>query len=132
MNLAFLLPVAALALMTAVAGFAWWFMARRPAQWAAWVDRENDFWRAKGLVSASLVERMKRWEKGRVIKFLAALTTLVAAIGLGLTTMVLVKVVSLEHQRLRMPHIPVWPVKPTNQPPAKPAAPGTASKDAKK
>jgi hypothetical protein len=103
----FLLPVLAAAAVTTIAGILWWLMACRPSQWAAYVDHENNFWREKGLISATLAERLKRWEKGAVLKWLAALTTIVATIGLAITLTVLIRVELLEHHRLRMPYNPV-------------------------
>jgi hypothetical protein len=103
----FLLPVLAAAAVTAIAGIVWWLMARRPIQWAAYVDRENDFWREKGFISATFAKRLKRWEKGAVLKWLAALTTVAAAVGLAITLTVLIRVELLEHHRLRMPYNPV-------------------------
>jgi hypothetical protein len=53
--------------------FCWlwlWFMIRRPAKWGAIVDKENAFWTSRGLVSASLAERIKGFEKGRGQKIL--------------------------------------------------------------
>src|SRR3954468_16869807 len=115
MHLNFVVPVVVLAGLTLVAGSAWWFMARRPARWAAWVDGENDFWQARGIVSASLAERMKRWEKGRLLRWMAAGTTVIGVIGLGITMSVLVKVVALEHQRVRMPFNPMLQMRPVKQ-----------------
>lgn len=45
--------------------FLLWFMLRRAERWSAIVDKENVFWVSRGLVSASLAERIKRFEKGR-------------------------------------------------------------------
>ena len=102
----FVLPVMALAALTFFGALAWWLMARRPEQWARWVDQENDFWRERGWVSARLAERMKQWEKGRTLKLLAAATAIIAAIGLALTLAVLLKVVAIQHQKIRMPYNP--------------------------
>ena len=115
----FVAPVVALAGLTLVAGSAWWLMAQRPARWGAWVDGENDFWRARGVVSASLAERMKRGEKGRGLRWVAAGTTLLGVIGMVITMTVLIKVVALEHQRVEMPYNPALHPKPVNRPAGK-------------
>jgi hypothetical protein len=100
----FVVPVVMLAGVTLVGALGWWLMVRRPERWARWVDRENDFWRDRGLVSASVAERMKRLEKGTGLKLLAAATAIIGAIGLALTLAVLVKVISIQHHKLRMPY----------------------------
>lgn len=115
-----ILITAALSALTMVAFAGWWLMVRQPQQWASWVDRENDFWRGKGLITTALAEKLKRWEKGRAIKLLAAVTTFIGAIGLSLTLAVLVKAVSLQHQKLRMPYNPALLSKPPKQPVSKP------------
>jgi hypothetical protein len=102
----FVLPALLLAGLTLSGATAWWLMARRPELWARWVDRENDFWRERGRVSPALAERMKRWEKGPVLRFLAAGSAIIGAIGLALTLAVLLKVMAIQHQKIRMPYNP--------------------------
>jgi hypothetical protein len=64
-----------------VFGYIWlWFIIRRPEKWAVWVDRENDFWVHRGIVSVSFAERMKRIEKGLPQKILVGT---VAVLGTG-------------------------------------------------
>lgn len=97
---------AGLAALTLAAFAGWFIMAHRPQQWSAWVERENDFWRDKGVISFAWAERLKRWEKGRMLKFLAGVTTCIGVIGLLFMLAVWMKVVSLHHQKLRMPYNP--------------------------
>ncbi len=59
-----------------------WFMLKRPEKWAMWVDRENNFWAFKGLVSAALAERCKRWEKGLPLKLAVGATAFLGGGGL--------------------------------------------------
>ena len=41
----------------------------RPAQsWASWIDKENDYWVARGGFSGSFAEKIKKVEKGAAIK----------------------------------------------------------------
>jgi len=66
-----------------VFGYAWlWFMIRRAEKWAIWVDRENDFWVRKSLVSVCFSERMKRIEKGPALKILVGTGALIGTGGL--------------------------------------------------
>jgi hypothetical protein len=102
----FLVPVLFLAGLTLFGAAAWWLMTRRPMRWARWVDRENDFWRDRGWISPALAERMQRWEKGTAIKLLAAGTAIIGAIGLVITLVVLMKAISIQHHKLRMPFNP--------------------------
>ena len=104
MNVA--LPVAGCEVLTAVAGWAWWCMTWDAKRWASWVDRENNFWRDKGLISASLAERLKRFEKGRVLKWLAGGTALAGLVGVALAMSVLYKEGQLENRPLRLPYNP--------------------------
>jgi hypothetical protein len=115
----FIVPVLVLAALTLVAGWAWWCMTRRPERWARWVDRENDFWRDRGLISTGLAERMKRWEKGRALKLIVAFTMCIGAIGVVLTMLVLAKALRVEHQKLRLPYNPALHLKPVKPVPAK-------------
>jgi len=57
-----------------VLGYIWlWFILKRPEKWAVWVDRENDFWVRKGIVSAAFAERQKRRETGWPQKILVGI-----------------------------------------------------------
>ena len=47
-----------------------WFMVQRPERWSSIVEKENAFWVSRGIVSASLAERIKRFERGRGQKIL--------------------------------------------------------------
>ena len=47
-----------------------WFIIKRPEKWAAWVDKENDFWVRKGIFSVPFAKWMKRIEKGMPQKLL--------------------------------------------------------------
>jgi hypothetical protein len=100
------LPAAAFEALTLISAWAWWCMAREPKRWAQWVDRENDFWRDKRLISPALAERLKRWEKSRALKRLAAATTCAGAIGVVLTLSVMFKAASLENRRPGMLYNP--------------------------
>jgi len=117
------LITAGLAVLTFAAFGCWFLMARRPQQWAAWVERENDFWRAKGLLPATFAEKLKGWEKGRTLRLLAGITTCIGLIGLALTLVVWMKAVVLRHQRIRMPYNPALQVRP-----ARPVNPGKPKK----
>jgi uncharacterized oligopeptide transporter (OPT) family protein len=128
----FVLPVMMFAGLTLVAAWAWWCMARRPERWALWVDRENDFWRERGLISRSLAEKMKRWEKGWPLKWMAVVATCLGAIGVVFTTVILVKALMIEHQRIRMPYNPALHQKPFSPPKPKILLPPAAGKDAPK
>jgi hypothetical protein len=61
-----------------------WFMIAKPERWSRFVDRENDFWVKRGIVSASLSERFKKFEKGLGQKILVgtgALLGMAALVG---------------------------------------------------
>ncbi len=47
-----------------------WFMIARPKLWARLVDKENDFWVNKGIISATFSERCRSLEKGLCLKIL--------------------------------------------------------------
>jgi hypothetical protein len=108
----FVFPFVALAVLTFVAAWAWWFMAARPQRWAQWVDRENDFWRERGWISAGASEKLKRWEKGTALRLTAAITAFIGALGVLLTLLVLIKAERIQHQRLRLPVNPALRIKP--------------------
>jgi hypothetical protein len=64
-------------------GYAWlWFMIKRPQKWAAWVDKENDFWVRRGFVSASYAERQKRRENSMAMKLMVGAPTLCGTVAL--------------------------------------------------
>ena len=68
--------------VVAVACFIWlWFIVARPARWSQLVDKENDFWVGKGLVSASASAWFRRFEKGPGQKLLVGLVGLLGATG---------------------------------------------------
>jgi hypothetical protein len=65
-----------------VISFLWlWFIVTRPARWSQLVDKENDFWVGKGLVSAPASAWFRRFEKGPGQKLLVGLVGLLAALG---------------------------------------------------
>ena len=64
--------------LVAVVSLGWLcFIVSRPDQWKEMVDRENDFWVGKGMGSAAVAERFRRFEKGPGQKILAALLALI-------------------------------------------------------
>jgi len=118
-------PVVIFGVVTCVTALVWWQMARRPGQWSAMVERENNFWRDRRIISAAFAEKIKRWETGRLFQAVAAAAACIGLIGLLITGSVLVKVLLVEHHKLRMPFNPALtpPKKPAaNRPPA-PAQP---------
>lgn len=44
------------------------FIAARPKTWASWIDKENDYWVARGGFSGSFAEKIKKVEKSAAIK----------------------------------------------------------------
>jgi hypothetical protein len=68
-----------------------WFVLQRPEKWAAWVDRENDCWVRKGLISDTVAEAMKRVEKGRPLKVVLGAGALLGTGGLILAVYFLAK-----------------------------------------
>ncbi len=58
-----------------------WLMVARPATWGRFVDKENDFWVNKGLISASASAWFRRFEKGAGQKLLVALAASLGALG---------------------------------------------------
>ncbi|HEX3797595.1 MAG TPA: hypothetical protein VH413_02745 [Verrucomicrobiae bacterium] len=119
-------PVVSLAFLTLVAGWAWWSATRRPRQWGLLVDRENDFWQKRGVLSPALVEKIKSWEKGRPLKWIAGAATCLGTFGVIWTTFMLCKAMALEHRRIPMPMNPALHIKAvsksgaTNKPAGKP------------
>ena len=57
-----------------------WFMIRHPQRWSALVEKENDFWVSKGLVSASRADSFKRFEKGRGEKILVGIAAMLVTL----------------------------------------------------
>ena len=106
--------------LTALALTGWWLMTRRPQRWTLWVERENNFWRDKGVISSAFSEKLKSWETGRPLRILVGLTAMIGLIGILLTLVVLGKAMSLEHRKLRLPYNPALQVKPANPPKPKP------------
>lgn len=69
--------------LLAVISVAWlWFMIKYPARWAQLVDKENDYWVGKGLISAAAADWFRRFEKGMGQKILVALAVLISGGGL--------------------------------------------------
>ena len=71
-----------LILLTALCYLWLWFMLKRPEKWALWVDKENDFWVRKGLVSAAFAEQCKRREKGLPQKLAVGAVAFLGSSGL--------------------------------------------------
>lgn len=57
-------------------------MVKRPNQWKVFVDKENAFWISKGVVSESIAEKFRRFEKGRGQKLLVGAAAAIGTIGL--------------------------------------------------
>lgn len=79
-----------LIVLTTGTGVSWlwlWFMVRRPERWISIVERENAFWVSRGIVSASVAERLKNFERGRGQKILVG-----AGAVLGTAALVIVLV----------------------------------------
>ena len=72
----FLISLSGLSLLTVFLHLWLWLMIKRPEKWGRWVEAENNFWVRKGIVSASLTERVKRIETGRPIKLLVGVGAL--------------------------------------------------------
>jgi hypothetical protein len=92
---------AGLIALTSAALFGWFFMTRHPARWAALVERENNFWRDKAIVSGTFAEKLKRWETGRVLRLLCLLTACVGIVGVAITLNVWVKAIELRRHKFR-------------------------------
>ena len=78
-----IVPFVCLAILAlvAIASIIWlWFMIFKPEQWSRLVDKENDFWVGKGIVSPSLSGWFRRFEKGLGQKILVGIA---AAMGIG-------------------------------------------------
>ncbi len=69
-----------LAVLAAAAVFSavWlWFMIRRPAQWAALVEKENHFWVRLGIISPARAEKCSRFGLATGRKLILILTAAV-------------------------------------------------------
>ena len=65
--------------------FCWlwlWYMIAKPEQWSRFVDKENDFWLKRGIVSASFSARSRRFEKGLGQKILVGIGAVLGTVGL--------------------------------------------------
>jgi hypothetical protein len=89
-----------------------WVMIRHPEWWARLVDRENDFWRGRGIISASFAERMKRLEKGRLAKILIGGTAILGMVGLAVLIVLTVRVQMQQDRKMRFPLNPPVQQKP--------------------
>jgi len=116
MTFSFVFPVLAFAVLTLITGVAWWLMVRKPSQWARWAERENGYWLKKGLISTSLAERMKRWETGRALRLLLAITTLAGAMGFAVTASFFAKAMSLANRKPVPMYTPTFLNKPIQRP----------------
>jgi len=75
------LALGLIAVVTAIALGLLGFIITQPGRWSELVDRENDFWVGKGVVSAEKAEKFRRFEKGPGQKILTALVSLAGLIG---------------------------------------------------
>jgi hypothetical protein len=46
------------------------FIVARPGVWASWIEKENNYWVARGRFSSEFAEKIKRLEKGPAMKLL--------------------------------------------------------------
>jgi hypothetical protein len=56
-----------------------WYMLARPAQWAKFTEKDNAFWVRRGL-PVKWAEACKRFEQGKGLKILNAVTILMSGI----------------------------------------------------
>lgn len=61
------------------------FMIFLPRQWSSLVDRENEFWVRKKLISPAHGEKVKRLEKGMAAKVMAATLAILSTLMLGVS-----------------------------------------------
>jgi hypothetical protein len=54
------------------------FVIGRPKVWAAWIDKENDYWVARGRFSPGFAEKIKKLEKGLAMKLLLGANVLLS------------------------------------------------------
>lgn len=57
-----------------------WYMMVRPQQWNTFVDKENDFWISKGMLSPTIGSNIKQFEKGLGMKVLVAIAALIGSV----------------------------------------------------
>jgi hypothetical protein len=99
MNL--MVPIALLTVLTAFCVAALGFVLLKPEAWSSLVDKENDFWVAKGWLSKASAEKIKRVEKGLLLK-----VVLGAAAGISLAVIVLALNFASHHPLRAMPPPP--------------------------
>lgn len=46
------------------------FIITRPKVWASWIDKENNYWVARGRFSSGFADKIKKIEKGAAMKIL--------------------------------------------------------------
>jgi hypothetical protein len=68
-----------------------WFMVTKPEQWSRLVDRENDFWLKRGLISTSLSEWTRRLEKGLLLRFLVGIGAILSTVELLVAFVLILK-----------------------------------------
>src|SRR5580700_2935543 len=56
------------------------FIIARPKVWASWIDKENDYWVARGRFSSGFAEKIKKVEKGAGMKILLGGNVLLSVI----------------------------------------------------
>jgi len=56
------------------------FIIGRPKVWASWVDKENNYWVARGRLASGLAERIKKLEKGLTMKILLGANVLLSLV----------------------------------------------------
>lgn len=70
--------------LMALTAFCWlllWYLIARPVEWSRLVDKENDFWVNRGIVSASFSDRFRRFEKGIGLKVLVGIGAILGTVG---------------------------------------------------
>ena len=55
------------------------FIIIRPEAWTAWIEKENNFWVSRGRFSSGSAEKVKRLEKGPMMKILLGANVLLSA-----------------------------------------------------
>lgn len=56
------------------------FILVRPKAWASWIDKENNYWVARGRFSSDFAEKIKKVEKGAGMKILLAGNVLLSVV----------------------------------------------------
>ncbi len=121
--MSFQMTSAVILLAAFVSGWAWWLRVMRPEKWNAMVDRDNDFWVKKGLISPALAERVKAAEKGLLMKWTLGFCAIFLAIGVVVNVGELVRLARMDNRRVKLPYNPALIIKPkqavnaTNLPP---------------